>query len=67
MTKKEQTKEMIEKQFNDLFIKAKQLYPDIDEVILSYTNTVAYTECLQEYLNLIMQTSPETSTNYIFT
>jgi hypothetical protein len=59
------TKSIIEKQFHDLFDKAKLLYPDIDNDILSYTNTTASTERLQDYLNLTMQAPLEVSTNHI--
>jgi len=65
MSKNSQTKEIIEKQFNDLFNKAKQLYPDIDDTISSYSNLTASTERLQDYLNLTMQTPREISTNHI--
>ena len=65
MSNNSQTKEIIEKQFNDLINKAKQLYPDINENISSYSNMAAYTEHLQDYLNLTMQTPFEVSTNQI--
>lgn len=59
------TKEIIEKQFKDLSDKAKQLYPNIDDTISSYTNIAASSERLQDYLNLTMQTPPEISTNSV--
>jgi hypothetical protein len=65
MSKKSQTKETIEKQFDDLFNKARQLYPCLDEDISSYSNMTASTERLQDYLNLTMQTPLEVSTNHI--
>jgi len=65
MSNKSQTKVIIEKQFNDLVEKAKQLYPDINENIASYSNITAYTERLQDYLNLSLQTPFEVSTNQI--
>ena len=58
-------KEIIEEQFNDLFNKAKQLYPDINETISSYSNMTVSSENLQDYLNLTMQTPLEISTNHI--
>jgi len=63
MNTNNQAKEIIEKQFNDLFNKDKNLYPDINDTISSYSNTAAYTERLQDYLNLTMQTPYEVSTN----
>jgi hypothetical protein len=57
-------KETLEKQFQDLYDKAKQLYPTIDEDILSYTNTTASSERLQDYLNLTMQTPYAISNNH---
>jgi len=66
MSENNQTKEMLEKQFNDLFNKAKQLYPDIDETISSYSNMMSSSERLQDYLNLTMQTPSEISTNHIY-
>ena len=65
MSENNQTKEMLEKQFNDLFNKAKQLYPNIDETISSYSNMMSSSERLQDYLNLTMQTPSEISTNRI--
>ena len=65
MSENNQTKEMLEKQFSDLFNKAKQLYPDIDETISSYSNMMSSSERLQDYLNLTMQTPSEVSTNRI--
>jgi len=58
-----QTKEIIERQFNELICKAKQLYPDINQDISSYSNIAAKTERLQDYLNLTMLTPHEISTN----
>ncbi|MDR0603887.1 MAG: hypothetical protein LBG80_06250 [Bacteroidales bacterium] len=52
MDNNSQTKEILEKQFQELYDKAQQLYPAIDEVISSYNNTTASIESLQEYLNL---------------
>jgi len=65
MGKYSETKEDIEKQFNDLVNKAKQLYPGINESISSYSNMTAHTEHLQDYLNLTMQTPLEISNNHI--
>jgi len=59
------TKETIEKQFNDLFNKAQQLYPNINEDICHYSNMIANTEHLQDYLNLTMQTPVEIANNHI--
>lgn len=61
----ELTKDVIEKQFNDLFDKARQLYPDIEENISSYSSTMVHTDSLKDYLDLIMQTPLETSTNQV--
>jgi hypothetical protein len=58
-------KSVIEKQFQHLFDRAKQLYPSIDESISSYTNTIADTSRLQDYLNLTMQTPLDISNNHI--
>jgi len=65
MSEDNHTKEILEKQFNDLFNKARQLYPDIDETISSYSNMMSSSERLQDYLNLTMQTPFEVSTNRI--
>jgi hypothetical protein len=65
MSSSTQTKEIIERQFNDLINKAKQMYPGLNEDISSYSNMTAYTDRLQDYLNLTMQTPHEVSTNQI--
>ena len=65
MSSNNQTKKIIEKQFYDLINKAEQLYPSIREDISSYSNITAYTDSLQDYLNLTMQTPLEISTNHI--
>jgi len=60
-----QTKETIEKQFNDLLCKAKELYPDINQSIALYSNVTAQAERLQAYLDLTAQMPREISTNHI--
>ena len=65
MNTQEQSEKSIEKQFQELLDRAKQLYPNIEEDIASYTDTVAYTDNLQDYLNLTMQTPYEISNNQI--
>jgi hypothetical protein len=64
MNNNSQTKEMLERQFQDLYDKAKLLYPAIDEAISSYSNTADSTECLQDYLNLTMQAPYGISNNH---
>jgi hypothetical protein len=59
------TKEIIENQYDELIKKGMQLYPGIEEDMSSYSNMTAYTERLQDYLNLTMQTPLEVSTNHI--
>jgi len=61
----ELTKELIEKQFNDLFDKAKQLYPDIEENISSYSASRVHAERLQDYFDLLAQPPLEISTNQV--
>jgi len=63
MTTTENTKETLEKQFQDLLDKARKLYPNIDDSISVSDNMTAHTASLQDYLNLIFQTPPETSSN----
>ena len=58
-------KESIEKQFQELADKAKALYPDIEQSISTLSNTTMQTNCLQDYLNLTIQTPTETSSNQI--
>lgn len=65
MESNEQKKELIEKQFQELLDKAKQLYPNIDEAVATLNNITAQTTNLQDYLNLTMQTPAETSNNQI--
>ena len=65
MSNNNHKKEIIEKQFNDLINRAREFYPNINEEISSYSNMAAYTERLQDYLNLTMQTPLEVSTNQI--
>jgi hypothetical protein len=64
MNNNSQIKEMLEKQFQELYDKAKQLYSNIDEDILSYNNTTTSTEQLQDYLNLTTQTPYGISNNH---
>lgn len=61
----EQKKELIEKQFQELLDKAKELYPNIDEAVATLNNMTAQTTNLQDYLNLTLQTPAETSNNQI--
>jgi hypothetical protein len=63
MDSKEQKKELIEKEFQGLYDKAKELYPNIDEVVSTLNNMTAQTTNLQDYLNLTMQTPTEISNN----
>ncbi|HNY62748.1 MAG TPA: hypothetical protein PLH70_03830 [Bacteroidales bacterium] len=65
MKDNEQKKEVIEKQFQELLDKAKELYPDIDEAIATLNNMTAQTTNLQDYLNLTLQTPAETANNQI--
>ena len=60
-----QTKESIEKQFNDLVVKAKKLYPNINEAIALYSNATVHTDSLRDYLNLTTQTPRETSASHV--
>jgi glutaredoxin 2 len=60
-----QKKEHIEKQFQELLNKAKELYPNIDEAVATLNNMTAQTTNLQDYLNLTLQTPSETSNNQI--
>jgi ABC-type transporter Mla subunit MlaD len=65
MESNEQKKELIEKQFQALLDKAKELYPNIDEAVATLNNMTAQTTNLQDYLNLTLQTPAETSNNKI--
>lgn len=57
--------EQLEKEFQTLLDKAKVLYPNIDEVVLTFNNITAQTTSLQDYLNLSVQTPTEISNNQI--
>lgn len=63
METKEQPKDCIEEQFQEMLIKARELYPDIDITISTLENVVAQTVNLQEYLNLTYQTPLEICNN----
>ncbi|TAL57645.1 MAG: hypothetical protein EPN85_13620 [Bacteroidetes bacterium] len=65
MTDKENKKEDLEKQFQELLDKAKKLYPNIDDTIATLNNMTAQTANLQDYLNLTSQIPSETSSNQI--
>lgn len=65
MENNELKKELIEKQFQELLDKAKELYPNIDEAVATLNNMTAQTTNLQDYLNLTLQTPAETSNNQI--
>jgi ABC-type transporter Mla subunit MlaD len=65
MESNKQEKELIEKQFQELLDKAKELYPNIDEAVATLNNMTAQTTNLQDYLNLTLQTPSETSNNQI--
>lgn len=65
MESNEQIKVLIEKQFQELLDKAKELYPNIDEAVATLNNMTAQTTNLQDYLNLTLQTPAETSNNQI--
>ena len=60
-----QKKDMIGMQYNDMVNQAEKLYPDLKEYIASYSHKTAFTDRLQDYLNLTMQTPFEISTNRI--
>jgi hypothetical protein len=64
MSSNNPVKETLEKQFQDLYDKAKQQYPTIDEDILPYTNATASSERLQDYLELTMQTPYGVANNH---
>lgn len=65
METKDQKKELIEKQFQEILDRAKELYPNIDEAVSTLNNITARTINLQDYLNLTQQTPIETSNNQI--
>lgn len=65
MENKQHKKEEIENQFQELLEKAKQLYPNIDDAIVTLNNMTAKTMDLQHYLNLTTQTPAETSNNHV--
>ena len=58
-------KELIESKFNALIDKARIMYPNIDEQVASYTNTIDGLTIFQNYLELTMLTPDAISTNYI--
>lgn len=58
-------KEQLEKQFQEMVEKAKQLYPDIENTLTTMDNITAQTTNLQDYLNLTNQTPSETSNNRV--
>lgn len=58
-------KEQLEKQFQEMVEKAKQLYPDIENTLTTMDNITAQTTNLQDYLNLTNQTPSETSNNQV--
>jgi hypothetical protein len=61
----ENKKEHIELQYQEMLLKAKALYPSIDEAVETLNNITAQTISLQDYLNLTMQTPTSTSSNQI--
>ena len=63
MDTKNQKNEPLEKQFQEMLEKARELYPDIDDTIAMLNNMTAQTNNLQDYLNLTNQTPAETSNN----
>ena len=65
MESNELNKELIEKQFQELVDKAKELYPNIDEAVTTLNNMTARTTDLHDYLNLTLKTPTETSNNQI--
>lgn len=65
MDNKQQKKDNLENQFQELVDKAKQLYPNIDDAIVTLNNMTAKTMDLQNYLNLTTQTPAETSNNHV--
>ena len=65
MDKKDEKNGKLEKQFQELADKAKELYPNIDEAISILNNITAETNNLQDYLNLTHQTLSESTNNQI--
>jgi len=65
MDNSEDKKNQLEKQFQEMVEKAKQLYPDIDKSLATMDNITAQTTNLQDYLNLTNQTPAETSNNQV--
>ena len=61
----EEKKVLLIKEYEELVEKARLLYPDIDLILTTLNNMTAQTTELQDYLNLTMQTPPETSGNQI--
>lgn len=58
-------KENLENQYQEMFEKARDYYPDIDDTISTLNNLTAQTNNLQDYLNLTMQLPAEISNNQI--
>lgn len=62
---KDYKKENFEDQFKELFEKAKQIYPDIEDSVATLNNITAKTTDVQDYLNLTMKAPSEMSSNQI--
>lgn len=65
MKQEKQIDKNLEEQFQELFDKAKQLYPDIEDAVYILNNITAETADVRDYLNLTMQTPAEISNNRI--
>jgi len=63
MKTKKQSKDCIEEQFQEMLIRAKELYPDIDITITTLEKITATTVNLHDYLNLTYQTPSEICNN----
>jgi len=65
MKDKVSKKSQIEKEYQYLEKKAKELYPDIDDTISLANNMTAKTNELNEFLNLSSQTPVATSSDQV--
>ena len=59
------SKEIIEKQFQEMISKAKLLYPNLDESLATMTNIVLQYNSLQNIYDLNNQVPMESSNNHI--
>jgi hypothetical protein len=58
-------KELIEKQFQELMDRAKDLYPNLEESLATMTNIVTQNNALQSYFDLTNQVPAESTNNHI--